>query len=46
MPNQQVGADGTLRAQLFNTMIKLDGASNAIRGKALMIHGGKDDYST
>lgn len=46
MPNQQVGADGTLRAQVFNTMVTLDGGENAIRGKSLMIHGGKDDYKS
>lgn len=46
MPNQQVGADGTLRAQVFNAMVTLDGGENAIRGKSLMIHGGKDDYKS
>ncbi len=46
MPNQQVGADGTLRAQVFNTMVSLDGGENAIRGRALMIQGGKDDYKS
>lgn len=46
MPNQQVGADGTLRAQVFNSMVTLDGGENAIRGKSLMIHGGKDDYKS
>ena len=46
MPNQQVGADGSLRAQVFNTMVALDGGANAIRGRSLMIHGGKDDYKS
>jgi Cu-Zn family superoxide dismutase len=46
MPNQQVGTDGTLRAQVFNSMVTLDGGENAIRGKSLMIHGGKDDYKS
>lgn len=45
MPNQYVGADGTLRAQVFNSRVRLDKGSNAIRGKALMIHGGADDYA-
>lgn len=45
MPNQYVGADGTLHAQVFNAAVTLDG-ENAIRGKALMIHGGADDYAT
>ncbi|TJV92083.1 MAG: superoxide dismutase family protein, partial [Mesorhizobium sp.] len=46
MPNQRVGADGVLRAQAFNSMVKLDGGETAIRGKALMIHGGQDDYKS
>jgi Cu-Zn family superoxide dismutase len=45
MPNQHVGADGVLHAQVFNSAVTLDG-ENAIRGKALMIHGGADDYAT
>jgi superoxide dismutase, Cu-Zn family len=44
MPNQYVGADGTLRAQVFNNRVRLDKGSIAIRGKSLMIHGGTDDY--
>jgi Cu-Zn family superoxide dismutase len=46
MPNQRVGPDGTLRAQVLNTMVKLDGGETAIRGRALMIHGGEDDYKS
>ncbi|WP_072385617.1 superoxide dismutase family protein [Hyphomicrobium sp. CS1BSMeth3] len=46
MPNQYVGADGTLRAQVFNTFVRLDGGDNAIRGRALMIHGKADDYKS
>lgn len=46
MPNQRVGADGTLRAQVLNAMVTLDDGENAIRGRALMIHGGQDDYRT
>lgn len=45
MPNQYVGADGTLRAQVFNPSVTLNG-DNPIRGKALMIHGGADDYQS
>lgn len=45
MPNQYVGSDGVLRAQVFNSFVKLDG-DNPIRGKALMIHADKDDYSS
>jgi superoxide dismutase, Cu-Zn family len=36
MPNQHVGADGVLRAQVFNSMVQLDGGEAAIRGRALM----------
>lgn len=43
MPNQYVGADGVLRAQVFNSMVVLDGEENGIRGRALMIHGKSDD---
>ena len=46
MPNQNVGADGVLRAQVFNNMVRLDGGEAAIRGRALMIHGGQDDYKS
>ena len=43
MPNQYVGDDGILRAQVFNTMVSLD-ERNAIRGRALIIHENSDDY--
>ncbi|RWB51868.1 MAG: superoxide dismutase family protein, partial [Mesorhizobium sp.] len=46
MPNQRVGPDGVLRAQAFNSVVKLDGGDTAIRGKVLMIHGGQDDYKS
>ena len=45
MPNQYVGEDGVLRAQVFNSMVTLDGDS-AIRGRALMVHAGEDDYTS
>ena len=45
MPTQYVGADGTLRAPGFNHMVRQDGGETAIRGRALMIHGGSDDYA-
>ena len=44
MPNQYVGQDGILRAQVFNSMVTLDDADNGIRGRALMIHADSDDY--
>ena len=46
MPNQYVAADGTLKAQVFNGFVRLDKGDNAIRGKALMIHGKADDYKS
>ncbi len=46
MPNQYVATDGTLKAQVFNTFVRLDGGDNAIRGRALMIHGKGDDYKS
>jgi Cu-Zn family superoxide dismutase len=43
MPNQLVGEDGTLQAQVFNSMVSLDD-KNAIRGRTLIIHENSDDY--
>ncbi len=45
MPNQYVPADGTLRAQVFNTAVTLEDGDSAIKGRALMIHANPDDYS-
>ena len=44
MPNQLVSADGTVHAQVLNATVSLDGSANSIRGRALMIHAGEDDY--
>jgi Cu-Zn family superoxide dismutase len=44
MPNQYVGADGFLRAQIHNAMISLDEAENGVRGRAIMVHAKADDY--
>jgi Cu-Zn family superoxide dismutase len=44
MPNQSVGADGTLRAQVFNGAVTLDKGEAGIVGRALMIHAKPDDY--
>jgi len=46
MPNLYVGADGMLRAEVFNSAVTLDDAPTAIRGRALMIHSKADDYQT
>ena len=44
MHNQYVGQDGMLRAQIFDTMVTLDGKTDGIRGRALMVHANSDDY--
>ncbi|PKA40660.1 superoxide dismutase [Rhizobium sullae] len=44
MPNQYVGQDGVLRAQVFDGMVSLDDKKDGIRGRALMIHANSDDY--
>lgn len=46
MPNQYVGEDGVLRAQVFNAMVTLDEGDAGIVGRSLMIHGGTDDYES
>lgn len=46
MPNQKVGADGTLQAQVLNPMISIGDGENAVRARALMIHAGEDDYKS
>ncbi len=46
MPNQMVAADGTIHAQVLNAMVSLESGSNAIHGRALMIHAGEDDYKS
>ena len=46
MPNQYVGADGTLRAEVFNAAVTLDEGEAGIMGRALMVHAGADDYES
>ncbi|QRZ12136.1 superoxide dismutase family protein [Paracoccus methylovorus] len=46
MPNVWADAEGTARAQVFNPLVTLAEGTNAIKGRALMIHAGPDDYST
>lgn len=46
MPNQWVGTDGVLRAQVFNPAVTLDPGERSIRGRALMIHAKGDDYNS
>lgn len=47
LPNQQVGADGVLRAEVFAPTLSLGGAGRAtsdLVGRTLMIHAKADDY--
>ncbi|SOC39870.1 Cu-Zn family superoxide dismutase [Rhizobium subbaraonis] len=46
MPNQYVGDDGVMRAQVFNTAVTLNDGENGIRGRAIVIHAGSDDNRT
>jgi len=46
MPNQYVPADGTLRAHVINSFVRIDGGEADIRGRALMIHEEADDYES
>jgi len=46
MPNQYVAADGTLKAQVLNTYAFLGGEMDNIMGRALILHGGADDYES
>jgi Cu-Zn family superoxide dismutase len=39
MPNQHVGGDGVLHAQVFSAMVQLEEGESAIVGRALMVHG-------
>jgi Cu-Zn family superoxide dismutase len=44
MPNQYVNELDKMFSQVINTRVILDGGANAIRGKAIVIHAGEDDY--
>lgn len=46
MPNQYVGTDGVLRAQVINDAVTLDKGEAGIVGRALMVHAKPDDYKT
>lgn len=46
MPNQYVASDGTLKAQVLNTMAVLGGDTDNVSGRAFMLHGGPDDYQS
>ncbi|VDC25141.1 superoxide dismutase family protein [Pseudogemmobacter humi] len=44
MPNIRTDADGFARAEVFNPWVTLAEGESSIRGRALMIHAGADDY--
>lgn len=49
LPNQYVGADGVLRAEVFAPSLSLGGAGKAtsdLTGRSLMIHAKGDDYAS
>ncbi|WP_411034999.1 superoxide dismutase family protein [Shinella sp. BYT-45] len=46
LPNQYVADDGVLRAHIYSTTVRLDDAERGIRGRALVVHAGSDDYRT
>lgn len=49
MPNLIAAADGTVKAELINTAVKLGKGANSLLkkdGTALVIHGGADDYKS
>ncbi len=46
MPNQYVGDDGVLRADVFNSFVELGNGETGITGRALMIHAEADDYES
>lgn len=46
MPNQYVGSDGAVRAEVYNSSVTLDEGEAGIVGRALMIHAKADDHSS
>jgi len=46
MPNQHVGVDGILKAQIFNAAVRLGDGENGITGRTLMFHAEADDYAS
>ncbi|AUG52044.1 superoxide dismutase family protein [Thalassospira marina] len=44
MPNQYVNDEGKLFTQVIDTNVMLDDKTNGVRGKAIVIHAGADDY--
>lgn len=46
MPNQHVRADGRLMADVFNAQAFLTGETGNVMGRAIVVHGGADDYES
>jgi superoxide dismutase, Cu-Zn family len=46
MPNQYVGADGVLRAHVFNSFVRLGEGEADLMGRSFVIHDGSDDYES
>jgi len=46
MPNQYVGSDGTIRAHVFNSRVRLGEGSADLVGRSLVIHADADDYES
>jgi superoxide dismutase, Cu-Zn family len=46
LPNQYVGGDGILRAEIFSPTLTLDEAETGIFGRALIVHANPDDYES
>lgn len=46
MPNQWVGPDGVMKAEVFNTFVQLVPGAASAYGRALVIHDGRDDYQS
>lgn len=46
LPNIHTDAEGAAKAQVFSSLIRLDGSENSVRGRGLIIHAGPDDYTT
>lgn len=46
LPNQYVPADGILRAQIFAPLLTLGSGAADVRGRALIVHAGPDDYQS
>lgn len=44
MPNQFTDAEGSLKAEIFNSAVVVAEGETSISGRTVIIHGGADDY--